>query len=280
MENFIKAGAFDSLGGNRRQFMQVYESLIDDVVTENKKLDPDQMTIFDMMPVTNKKNMALKLPPLDEYPKDTILQMEKEVLGVYISGHPLDDVKDIWRKNVTNFTSDFVYLEELEGSTLEDKQQAKIGGIIASVNTRLTRKKEMMAIVNLEDLMGSVEVMIFPKTYEKIGKKLKNDTLVFMTGHVTTEDEADSKFIADNVILFDEIPKTLWIKFEDMTAYDELWGKVSDILKSHRGGDSVKIRIIKEDKFKSLPDGYRVLADEMLVAGINSVLGEGSAIIK
>lgn len=280
VENFIKAGAFDSLGGNRRQYMQVYESLIDDVVAEKKKLDTNQMTIFDMMPSDNKKTMALTLPPLEEYSKDMLLQMEKEVLGVYISGHPLDDVKDIWKKNVTAFTSDFVYQEDLESSALSDKQQVKIGGIIAAVNTRLTRKKEMMAIVTLEDLMGSVEVMVFPKAFEKIGKKLKQDTLVFMTGHVSTEDEADSKMIADNVILFDEVPKTLWVKFEDMEQYEKKWEEFSKVLLAHKGHDNVNVRIIKEDKLKILNDRYFVHADESLIGEIENVLGEKSAVIR
>lgn len=280
VESFIKAGAFDNLDGNRRVYMQFYEKMIDDLAAERKKLDTNQMTIFDMMGNDEKQSMKQVLPKLDEYPKDMILQMEKEVLGVYISGHPLDDVKDVWKKNINAETIDFTYRPDLEGSVLKDKQDVKVGGIIASIGTRMTKKKEMMAIANLEDLMGSVEVMVFPKTYERYKHLLKADSLVFISGHVSTEDEADSKLIAQDVYSFDDVPKTLWLKFEDMDTYNEKWPAVSNVLSKHKGVDTVNIRVIKEDKMKVLPKYMCVEADEELVAQIEQILGERTAVIR
>ncbi len=280
VENFIKAGAFDSLDGNRRVYMQFYEKMMDDISAENKKLDTNQMTIFDMMGQEEKKSMKQVLPKLDEYSKDMILQMEKEVLGVYISGHPLDDVKDVWKKNVNALTSDFSYREDIEGSTVKDKQNVKVGGIISSISTRMTKKKEMMAIAELEDLMGAIEVMVFPKTYERYKNLLKSDSLVFISGHVSTEDEADSKLIAQDVYSFDDVPKTLWLKFEDMETYNAKWPEVSEILSKHKGVDSVNIRVIKEDKMKVLPKYMNVFADEELANQIEMILGERTAVIR
>ena len=280
IENFIKAGAFDSLDGNRRVYMQYYDKMTDDVLAEKKKLDSNQMTIFDMLGNEEKKSMKQELPKMEEYPKDMILQMEKEVLGIYISGHPLDDVKDIWKKNCTAVTTDFAYREDLEGSVLEDKKDVKVGGIIASISTRMTKKKEMMAIAELEDLVGSVEVMIFPKTYERYKDKLKTDALVFIKGHVSTEDEADSKLIAQDVYDFGDVPKTLWLKFEDMDTYNAKWEEVSNVLSKHKGVDSVIIRVIKEDKMKVLPKYMNVEADEELTAQIEMILGERTAVVR
>ena len=281
VENLIKAGAFDNLGGNRHQYMQVYEMLMDDVAAERKKLDSNQMTIFDMIPATEKKAMEIRLPNIEEYPKDALLMMEKEVLGIYVSGHPLDDVKDIWKKNINALTTDFYYEADIEGSRLQDKKQVKLGGIISNLNKRLTKKKEMMAIFELEDLVGSVEAMVFPKAFERLREMLVEDKPVFVTGRVSTEDEADSKLIVEDIFPFNQVPKTLWLKFDDMEKYGELWDRVNEILKNHKGADSVNIRVIKENKLKTLPTGlYGVRADEEIISELEKVLGEKSAVIR
>ncbi len=281
VENFIKAGAFDSLGGNRKQYIQVYEMLIDDVIAERKKLDSNQMTIFDMLPTEEKKAMEIKLPNVEEFPKDMILQMEREVLGVYISGHPLDDVKDIWKKNINAVSSDFIYQPELEGSRLSDKKQVKLGGIVTNLNVRLTKKKETMAIFELEDLYGRVEAMVFPKAYERVRDMLIEDNLVFVSGRVSTEDEENSKIIVEEITSFEDVPKTLWLKFDDMEKYNELWDKVYEVLWDHRGVDSVNIRVIKENKLKTLTKKeLGVKADENIIPELEAILGEKSVVIR
>ncbi|MCR4650057.1 MAG: DNA polymerase III subunit alpha [Lachnospiraceae bacterium] len=281
VENFIKAGAFDSLGGNRRQYMQVYEKLMDDVSAENKKIDSNQMTIFDMIPHEEKKLMDVKLPDIEEFPKEVILHMEREVLGVYVSGHPLDDVMDIWKKNVTAYASDFVYEPEFEGSRLEDKTKVTIGGMISNLNVRLTKKKETMAIFELEDLTGSVEAMVFPKAYDRVRDNLDPDRPVFVSGRVSTEDEADSKIIVEEVYFFDDLPKNLWLKFDDMDKYNELWTSAYEILRKHRGVDNVNVRVIKENKLRTISKSeLGVSADESTVREIEAILGERTAVIR
>ena len=281
IENFIKAGAFDSLGGNRKQFIQVYETIMDDVAAENKKLNSNQMTIFDIIPTDERKAMEIKLPNVPEFSKNEILSMEKEVLGVYISGHPLDDVKDVWKKNVTATTADFEYLEELQGSRLPDKKRVTIGGIVTNLNVRLTRRKETMAIFELEDLVGRVEIMVFPQAYERLREYLIEDNPVFVTGRVTTEEDVNSKLIAEEITSFTEVPKTLWLKFDDMGKYNELWGKINNILNEHRGIDDVNIRIIKENKLKTLTRReLGVNADEKLIERLEEILGVGSVVVR
>ena len=281
IENFIKAGAFDSLGGNRKQFIQVYETIMDDVAAENKKLNSNQMTIFDIIPTDERKAMEIKLPNVAEFSKNEILSMEKEVLGVYISGHPLDDVKDVWKKNVTATTADFEYLEELQGSRLPDKKRVTIGGIVTNLNVRLTRRKETMAIFELEDLVGRVEIMVFPQAYERLREYLIEDNPVFVTGRVTTEEDVNSKLIAEEITSFTEVPKTLWLKFDDMGKYNELWGKINNILNEHRGIDDVNIRIIKENKLKTLTRReLGVNADEKLIERLEEILGVGSVVVR
>ena len=175
---------------------------------------------------------------------------------------------------------DFSYQEDQEGSVVQDKQQVKVGGIIASINQRLTKKKETMAILELEDLTGSIEVMVFPKAFERMKHLIKPDSLVFISGHVTTEDEADSKLIAEDIVSFEDMPKTLWLKFDDMEVYEKQYKAVEELLKSHKGVDSVKIRVIKEDKLRVLPKYMNVYADEELVIQIEQILGKGCAVIR
>ena len=281
IENFIKAGAFDSLGGNRKQFIQVYEAIMDDVAAENKKLNTNQMTIFDILPTEERKAMEIKLPNVEEFSKEEILQMEKEVLGVYISGHPLDDVKDIWKKNVTATSDEFEYLEELQGSKIPEGKKVTIGGIVTNLNVRLTKRKETMAIFELEDLVGRVEIMVFPKAYERLREYLVEDNLVFVSGRVSTEEDVNSKLIAEEISSFTEVPKTLWLKFDDMDKYNELWGKINNILNEHRGIDDVNIRIIKENKLKTITKReLGVYADEKLVARLEEILGVGSVVVR
>lgn len=279
VENLIKAGAFDSFGGNRRRYLAVYERIMDDESAQNKNLSANQVTIFDMMGTEERKSLEIKLPDLDEFPKDVVLQMEKEVLGIYISGHPLDDVKDVWKKNVTAYTSDFAYDPELEKSQLEDKQSVKVGGIITSVNVRLTRKKETMAVVTLEDLMGTIECMVFPKAYDRLRDSIYEDRLVLISGRASTEDENDSKLIVEDVRGFDEIPKTLWLKFEDMDSYSTKWDDVHAVLSSRKGIDTVIIRVIKEDKMKEVKS-IRASANEDTVKAVEAILGAGTAVIR
>ena len=178
-------------------------------------------------------------------------------------------------------SSDFIYQPELEGSRLSDKKQVKLGGIVTNLNVRLTRRKETMAIFELEDLVGRVEIMVFPQAYERLREYLIEDNPVFVTGRVTTEEDVNSKLIAEEITSFTEVPKTLWLKFDDMGKYNELWGKINNILNEHRGIDDVNIRIIKENKLKTLTRReLGVNADEKLIERLEEILGVGSVVVR
>ncbi|MBP5198368.1 MAG: DNA polymerase III subunit alpha [Lachnospiraceae bacterium] len=207
VENFIKAGALDSLGGTRKQFMSVYGQLIDSVTKDRKNNLVGQLSLFDIASDDQKEEFNFKLPNVGEYDKELMLSFEKEVLGIYISGHPLEEYKDMWQKFITNTTTDFALDEETGAVVAEDKKSAVVGGMISARTIKYTKNDKVMAFVTLEDLVGTVEIVVFPNDYEKYGPLLLEDSKVFVKGRVSLEEDKDGKLICEQVISFDEATK-------------------------------------------------------------------------
>ncbi len=207
MENFIKAGALDSLGGTRKQYMSVYVQVMDQAARERKSNLAGQMSLFDIVDDSQKEEFHLVLPNVGEYPKEMKLAFEKEVLGIYLSGHPLEEYQELWQKYITHATSDFVLDPESGDVNVKDQSTAVVGGMIADKVIKYTRNDKVMAFISLEDLVGSVEVIIFPKDYEKYGSMLTEDAKVFVKGRVTLEEDKDGKLICEQIVSFEEAAK-------------------------------------------------------------------------
>ena len=154
IENFIKAGAFDELPGNRRQKMMVYAQILDSVVQEKKNMMAGQMSLFDLVSEEEKTAYEIRMPDVEEYPKEEKLAFEKEVLGIYISGHPLEEYETCWRKNISAVTTDFMPDEESGQPKVRDGQQVIVGGMITEKTIKYTKTNKVMAFLTLEDLLG------------------------------------------------------------------------------------------------------------------------------
>ena len=163
IENFIKSGAFDELGGTRKQFMVIYVQILDQVNREKKNSMTGQMSLFDIVGEEQKSEFDIPLPNVGEYEKSTKLAFEKEVLGIYLSGHPMEEYEEQWRKGISKTTQDFQFDEELGFSRVSDGAAEIIGGIIASKTIKYTKNNKTMCFLTIEDIMGSVEVVVFPK---------------------------------------------------------------------------------------------------------------------
>ncbi len=274
MENFIKAGVFDSLGGTRKQFMCIYVQIMDSIQQDKKNNMAGQMSLFDLVGEDQKEEFDVKLPDVGEYPKELKLSFEKEVLGIYISGHPLEEYQDIWEKHITAKTAEFVLDEESGETAVEDGSRATIGGMIADKTIKYTKDNKVMAFLKLEDLVGSVEVIVFPKSYEKYTDKLKEENKVFISGRVSAEDEKDAKLICEKIEGFDEIPKKLWLKFDNMALYREKEGQVAEILDASEGPDQVIYYIEETKQMKKLPANKNVRADEGMLSALEGVLSK------
>ncbi|MDE6750702.1 MAG: DNA polymerase III subunit alpha, partial [Lachnospiraceae bacterium] len=258
----------------RKQFMSVYVQIMENISQDKKNNMAGQLSLFDIAAEEEKESYEIKLPDVGEYSKDMKLGFEKEVLGIYVSGHPLEEYQEIWRGNITNMTSDFVLDEDTNAAVVKDGQQVTIGGIVADKRLKYTKNEKVMAFLQIEDLVGSVEVIVFPKDYEKNSDKLIEDKKVFVKGRVSAEDDKDAKLICEKITAFDEIPKKLWIKFPTMEQFEEKETELMASLHDSEGRDSVVIYIENPRAMKKLPPNQNVNADEALIERLEALYGK------
>jgi len=273
IESFIKAGALDGLGGTRKQFMMVYVQIVDSISQEKKNAYAGQIRLFDIVGEEEKKDYEVKLPNVGEYDKEQLLTFEKEVLGVYISGHPLEEYERIWKRNISAATTDFMLDEETNQTKVKDNAREIIGGMITSRTIKHTRNNKTMAFVTIEDLVGTVEVVIFPKDYERFHDLLLEDNKVFIKGRVSTEDEKPSKLICENIWVFEEVPRELWIQFEDGAAFRQQESALYDMLRDSEGKDRVVVYVKALKAVKRLSENWGIQIDDTLLGKIAEQFG-------
>ena len=275
VENFIKAGALDSLGATRKQMMMVYVQIMDSEAQERKNTMAGQMSLFDFVSEEDKADFEIKMPDVGEYSSDQMLEFEKEVLGIYVSGHPLQKEEARWRKHITNISTDFAEVgEDEENTKVEDKARVTIGGIITGITKKYTRQGQPMAFLTLEDLLGSVEVIVFPRQYEKYKTLIAEDNQIFVNGQASLEENAAGKVIANDIKVFDEYGTSLWIAFADKDDYTNKEAELFELLSENKGKDKVIIYLVKEKQSKMLPAMYRVDSNDTLVEKLKAMYGE------
>ena len=274
IENFIKSGTFDSLPGTRKQLMVVYVQLVEQVNRERKYSMAGQMSLFDMVSDEQKAEFEIPLPDVGEYEKETKLAFEKEVLGVYLSGHPMEEYEEKWKKNITRTTLDF-QIDDASGRTkVRDGAKETVGGLIANKTVKYTRKNQTMAFITIEDLMGTVEVIVFPRDYEKNRQYLEEEDKVFVRGRVSEEDEAPSRLICEEVIPFDRTKKELWLQFDSKEDFKSRERELYEIIGASEGNDSVVVYCRAERAIKRLGINRNVRADSGLLSRLTNYLGE------
>ena len=274
IENFIKSGALDSLAGTRKQKMMIYIQILEQVNQEKKYSMSGQMTLFDLVGEEGKQEFDIPLPNVGEYEKSNLFAFEKEVLGVYVSGHPLEEYEQRWRRSISATTLDFQPDEETGHSKVRDGSREVVGGLIAAKTIKHTKTNKVMAFLTLEDLLGTVEVVVFPKDYEKNKQYLDDDSKIFVRGRVSEEDESASKLICENIVPFEEIKKELWIQYENKAEYLKEEQNLYQMLKSSEGPDSVVIYCKEEKAIKRLPMNRNVGIDQILLGRLTNCYGE------
>lgn len=274
LENFIKSGAMDSLPGNRRQKMMIAPELLEQKNKEKKTAMAGQMSLFDFADEESKKDFQITMPNVPEYPKEQILAFEKETLGIYVSGHPMDAYESMWRKNITATTADFVVDEETDQAVVVDNSIVTIGGMVAGKVVKTTRQNQMMAFVTIEDMLGSVEVLVFPKIYESRRELFEQDEKLFIQGRVSIGDDPVGKLICERVIPFRDVPRELWLQYADLDSYRRGEKELMDLLREKEGRDTVVIYLKKEKAKKVLPANWRVTADQDLLDKLTKKLSE------
>ncbi len=269
IENFIKAGAFDSFGATRKQMMMVYVQIVDSVNQDKKDTMQGQMSLFDIADEDQKKNYKMQMPKVGEYDNDQKLEF-----GIYASGHPLSDMEEKWKRVITNMSLDFAVPEEGESYKIKDKSRVTVGGIITTVTRKFTKRGEQMAFLTLEDLVGTVEIVVFPREFDKYREILMEGRKIFITGEADIQENAPGKVKASEIKEFVQVPSELWIAFKDKEAYIAGEQKLISLLSENKGNDRVMIALAKERQRKMMPAQYRVDANKNFVEKLKEIYGE------
>ena len=273
LESFIKSGSLDSLPGTRKQKLYVSSELLENKAREKKTVMEGQMSFFDIAPEEDKGNFQVSFPDVGEFDKETLLAFEKETLGIYVSGHPMEAYQELWQKNVTARTSDFI-VDEDGRTVVEDNSIVVVGGMITAKKVKTTRTSQLMAFVSLEDMVGTVEALVFPKIYEKNKQYLTEDFKVFFRGRASIGDDPVGKLVCEEVIPFSAIPNELWLQFEDQEFYERTVDSVMAVLRESEGKDRVVMYLKKERKLRRLSSSWAIDAQGRLLEELYTLLGE------
>ena len=274
IENFVKAGAFDTFGHTRKSMLIVSESMLDSAIKHNKDSMTGQMSLFDFAAEEDKKAFEIRIPDVAEYTKEELLGYEKEILGVYVSGHPLDEYTGMVNKYITNVSSDFEVDDELGETKARDGAIATIGGLITEKTIKTTKKGQLMAFLTVEDVVGTVEVVVFPNSFTANRVVIDHAEKVFVTGKVQANVDENAKLICDKVVDFASIPRKLWIRFASLSDYEDKKDELYGILYNSDGKDTVVIYCTKENKRLTLPASRTIRVDSELIQKLQAMYGE------
>ncbi len=274
IENFIKCGAFDSFGATRKQMMMVYNDICDSISQENKTAMEGQVSFFDIADDETKDAYKVKLPDCGEFGKEQLLEFEKEILGIYVSGHPLDELEDKWKSHITNISIDFNEPEEGEDPKVKDKSKVTVGGIISNLTKKFTKKGQQMAFVTLEDLVGTVEVIVFPRQYEQYRTLMEEGQIIFVSGEAQIEENNDGKIIANNISSFDDMPSKIWVLFKNKNEYFEKEKEFENLLWDNHGNDIVMVYLAEEKQAKQMDAKFNVNGSSEFISKLKEIYGE------
>lgn len=272
IENFIKAGAFDSLPGTRKQMMQAYAAIVDDTAADRKKQMTGQMSLFDFMNPEEKPTEVF--PDCGEFSKEEMLNFEKEVLGIYVSGHPLEADYDLLQKQVTAQTIDFNLDEETGLPNVKDGATYIIGGLLTGITTKTTKSNSIMAFLTVEDLVGTAEVLVFPKDYEKNRARFVADSKIFLMGRASVEEDKPAKLLFSRMCLFSEVPRKLWVRYDNVAACEADLEHLTELVSGSDGKVPVAAVCVAEKAVRSLPRGIMIDPEDGTLDRLKKEYGE------
>ena len=273
LENLIKSGAFDTFGNNRRQMMSVYARMLDNEAKQGKDAISGQMSLFDLVDESEKSQFEIKMPDVSEYTKEDILAFEKEVLGVYVSGHPLDEYAAMWKKHISAMSTDFEIDDETGEPKVKVDSKATIGGMIMAKSVKPTKTGQLMAYLTIEDLVGTVEVIVFPRTFSTYRNIIEGTDKLFITGRVNANADENAKLICESVVPFEDVPRKLWIRFASEEEYLKKAADLAEELKYSDGKDSIIIYCTKESKRIVLPQSRNIRITPDILASLRAQYG-------
>jgi len=296
LESLIRSGAFDSLGGKRSQYINLYPNIVDGLSHSKKATVTGQLSLFDV-DETSEEDMNIDiLPAMSEFPKRLMLMDEKQLLGIYVSGHPLAEFiyklapittttsLDFMNTSLDDPNSDDVLAEQ--ESSIQDGASVKYGGMITSKSVKYTKAdNKPFCFLTVEDMYGQVEVIVFSKMYEKFGARLQENEVIVVQGRASLREDEAGKITAMDILFYNEIPepsdaaqtiakKIFWIKVpkeKDVPAK-----RITDILQTHRGDTTVMIYKEAENMRYKVNDSFWVNPNDRLTQELELLLGSGT----
>ena len=285
IENLIKAGALDSFGLNRRQMIMTYAQFVDDIQKSKKDDEKNniegQFSLFDMDPKGREKEQEMnrtmaekKIPDVAEFDKNDLLQAEKEVLGIYVSGHPLEDYIEDMKATCTAKAVDFVLDPESNTTEVKDNTSAIVGGMIVEMKTNTMKNGNLMAFLTIEDLTGTVEIVVFSRSFERYRNLLELDKKIYISGRVSTREEKNASLIADEIISFDDRASEMELIFQDMEQYQNKKDLLFSIPEADGGKDTIILNVKAEGKRGPIRGSYDLSMDSESIEELKRKLGE------
>ena len=274
VENLIKSGAFDTFGNKRRQMMFIYAQMMDNEIRQGKDAISGHMSLFDFVDESVKEDFEIKMPDVAEYSKEEMLNFEKEVLGVYVSGHPLDEYAAMWKRHVSAVTTDFEIDDETGETKVLDGTKQTVGGMVMNKTVKTTKNGQLMAFLTIEDLVGTLEIIVFPRDFSIYRSIIDENDKLFITGRVSANADENGKLICEKVVSFDSVPRKLWVRFESEAEYELCRQKLFASLDISDGNDSVIIYCTKENKRIQLPASRNVKVSAELLSHLRALFGK------
>ena len=313
VESLIKAGALDGLGHNRAELLSVYEQLMDDAAQKKRQNLTGQLSLFDLAATGGgAAQPPFRIPSLPEHPRKVLLSMEKEMTGVYITGHPLDEVRDLLGSGFTTVAQVIEDADSESRGQEYDGLSVSMAGILTQCRGKVTKKGSMMGFLVLEDLTGSIEGLVFPKAYEKYAPMLSSDSLVVVDGKLSFREEEEPKLLVDAVRplntanaaikaaspektvptsrgradaparplsapkLAAQSQRKLYLLADTRARMEE----IKSLCRSHPGPVPVTVKIQDEGIAFLLDEGYWCDGGEELLSVFRSLFGAGGVVMK
>jgi len=279
LESLIKCGAMDELGYNRAQMLSGFVLVLDELDRSEKNKMEGQLGFFDLG--IEEKAEGPKLPDIGELDMPELLKMEKETTGLYISGHPVNSYKDLYKKLNIQKISDITEESDADNYPYADGQSVNLMGIISSISIKPTKKgNSTMAFISLDDIYGSIEAVVFPKIFETSSNIIKEDKIIFLKGKISLKEDEVPKIICDRIDTIENVASSgkLYIKLKNEN--DILWEKAREILAQNNGKTPVTLYFEDTGKYVAPKNEILVNADEALVLKLRQFLGDKNVVFK
>ena len=280
IESFIKAGVFDSFGGARSQYVSVYKGVFDGIINEKRNNIEGQIDLFALAMGDTESTTSIidSFAHVDEYPEKVKLAYEKEVLGIYVSGHPLAEHEKQLKRKTSCISTDLIFDENIDEMKVKHGDTVKYGGIIGYKKIQFTKRNEIMAFLRLEDMYGAIKIIIFPNTYEKYQDILTEDNIVIIEGEAQISEDDESCIVAKKILPLEQEEETAILFLKAETA--ENLNKIGDILEKYKGNIPVKIRNAETGELLVAKKENWVAESGELFNHLVSLLGKDNVVLK